>query len=145
MGSAYAGNRDLDPTFSRADMFDNGDRSMKRIRKSTRDRAAVTAAEFMLAPAVVMMRLPLLAAEAQAMSPAGRETLRAVGEKAAAAAEGAVAAQLSLVRSAASFWSDVMSGRTPAMLNGVAVERSLHAALRPAGRRVKANYRRLTR
>jgi hypothetical protein len=37
-----------------------------------------------------------------------------------------------------------MSGRTPSMLNGVAVERSIEAALRPAGRTVKANFRRLS-
>jgi hypothetical protein len=38
-----------------------------------------------------------------------------------------------------------MSGRMPSMLNGVAFERSVEAALRPARRAVQANYRRLSR
>ena len=42
-----------------------------------------------------------------------------------------------------SFWPEVLSGRTPSLLTGAAVERSLHAALRPTRRRVKANFRRL--
>ena len=85
----------------------------------------------MLAPFVVGMRLPLLAMEAQKGGAPGRETVRAVSEKIAAAAEGMVAAQLSLLTSMA-------------VANGVAVERSLRAALRPASRRVEANFSRLS-
>ncbi|MBE0692074.1 MAG: hypothetical protein IH590_03085, partial [Aquamicrobium sp.] len=41
------------------------------------------------------------------------------------------------------FWLELYSGSTPALLNGIALERAMHAALKPAGRRVKKNYRRL--
>lgn len=97
----------------------------------------------MLAPAVMALRAPLLAAEAGGLDPWRAETTRAVAEKMAAAAEGAVAAQLSLVQSACAFWLELASGTTPSLLNGVALERALHEGLRPAGRRVRRNYRRL--
>jgi hypothetical protein len=67
-----------------------------------------------------------------------------VQEKANAVAEGALAAQMALWQSAARFWPEVFSGRTPSLLNGVAVERSISAALKPASRAVKANFRRLS-
>jgi hypothetical protein len=51
---------------------------------------------------------------------------------------------MSIVGSMMAFWPEVMAGRTPSVLNGVAVERSIEAALRPAGRTVKANFRRLS-
>ncbi len=51
-----------------------------------------------LAPLVIMMRLPLMAAEAQKGHGRGVETARAVMEKSAAVAEGAVAAQLALAQ-----------------------------------------------
>ena len=116
------------------------------MTRSTRrsDRAAGTlAGSLMLAPAVMALRAPLLAAEAAHLNPWRVETSRAVSEKLAAAAEGMVAAQLSLVHSTSSFWFEVWSGSTPSLLNGVALERAAHAALKPAGRRVKKNYRRL--
>jgi hypothetical protein len=46
--------------------------------------------------------------------------------------------------SVASFWPELLSGQVPSIWNGVALQRSLDAALRPAGRRVRANYRRLS-
>lgn len=98
----------------------------------------------MLAPLVVGMRLPLLAMEAQRGGVPGRESVRAVSEKIAAAAEGMVAAQLSLFSSMVDFWPDIAAGRVPALASGVAVERSLRAALRPASRRVEANFSRLS-
>jgi hypothetical protein len=55
------------------------------------------------------------------------------------------AAQLSLMRSAAVFWFFVAAGRTPDLLNGMAAERSIRAAMKPAQRRVRANYRRLSK
>jgi hypothetical protein len=82
---------------------------------------------------------------AEAHAPWGRESITAVSEKAAAMAEGMVAAQLSMMGSMAAFWPELLSGRTPSLLNGAAVEKSMHAALRPARRRVKSNYRRLGR
>jgi len=106
--------------------------------------ARATVADMLLAPMVIWLRLPALMGEAGHPDRWPRETLLAVTEKTAAAVEGVVAAQLSMAMSAARFWPEVLSGRTPSLLNGVAVERSLKAALRPAGRRVRANYRRLS-
>lgn len=97
----------------------------------------------LLAPMVAWMRMPLLALEAQKSGFSGVETGRAVAEKAAAAAEGIAGAQLAYLQAAIQFWPEVLSGRTPSMLNGVAAERSLAAALSPASRRVRANFRRL--
>ena len=97
----------------------------------------------LIALMVVFMRLPLMAAEAGNAGFAATETMLAVNEKAAALFEGALAAQWSLMASAARFWPEVLSGRTPAVLSGAAIERSLNAALKPAGRRVRANFRRL--
>ena len=99
---------------------------------------------FMLAPMVAMMRLPIMAGEAGSRTPWSGETARAVSEKAVATAEGLFAAQMSMMGSIAAFWPEIMAGRTPSVLNGVAVERSVQAALAPAGRAVKANFRRLS-
>ena len=98
----------------------------------------------MLAPMVVFMRLPLMAAEAGNAGRLATELALAINEKAAALLEGVFAAQLSIMASAARFWPEILSGRTPSILSGAAVEKSLNAALRPAGRRVRANFRRLT-
>ena len=108
-------------------------------------RAARTTDAFMLSPMVAMMRLPILAEEASRQTPWRGETGRAVAEKMLAAADGAFSAQMSMAGSMAAFWPEVMSGRMPSMLNGVAFERSVEAALRPARRAVQANYRRLSR
>jgi hypothetical protein len=108
-------------------------------------RTASLASELMLAPMVVWMRMPLLAAEARTHTGLpGAETVKAVTEKGMAAAQGVAAAQMSMFGSAMRFWPEVLAGKTPAMLNGIAAEQALHAALRPAGRKVKANYRRLS-
>lgn len=113
-------------------------------RTGRADRSAgALAGSLMLAPAVMALRAPLLAAEARGFDPWRMETTRAVSEKMAAVAEGVVAAQLSLARSTSTFWLELYSGSTPSLLNGVAIERAMHAALKPAGRRVKKNYRRL--
>jgi len=104
---------------------------------------AVLGRDLMLAPMVAFMRLPLMAAEAGSAGVWAPETALAVNEKAAALVEGALAAQWSLMASAARFWPEVLAGRTPAILSGVAVERAVNAALKPAGRRVRANFRHL--
>ena len=101
--------------------------------------------DFALAPMVIWMRLPALMKEANHPDHRPSETVRAVTEKVTAAAEGLAAAQLSLVASAACFWPEILSGRVPSLWNGVALQRSLDAALRPARRRVRANYRRLSK
>lgn len=107
-------------------------------------RYAALAAELVFAPAVVLMRLPLLAAEARGDGLSGVETALAVREKAEALAEGMAAAQLSMIGSAIRFWPDLLAGRSPAQLVDRALHRSARAALKPMGRRVRANYRRLS-
>lgn len=108
-------------------------------------RAAMTlGTNLMLAPMVVAMRLPLMLAETRPDA-IGAETLRAVNEKSKAMADGMLAAQMSYWRSAMQFWPEVLAGKTPSLFDGLAAERSMQAALRPAGRRVKANYRRLSK
>lgn len=102
------------------------------------------AGDLMLAPMVAAMRLPLMAAEARGSS-FQTETVRAITEKTAAASEGFFAAQMSLFGSAMKFWPELMSGRAPSLFSGVAAERSVNAALRPVSRRVKANFRRLSK
>ncbi|TPI12366.1 hypothetical protein [Mesorhizobium sp. B4-1-1] len=118
---------------------------MKKTRKTRGARkAALIGGDLMLAPMVMMMRMPLLVADAQSDRKLGRETVRAVTEKTAAAAQGAIAAQVSLLQSAARFWPEVLSGRVPSLVNGEAALQSLGAALKPAGRTVRANFRRLS-
>ena len=118
---------------------------------SRRSKAAGAAAGMLgsagalsLVPLVMMMRLPLLAAEARTGDGRSAETTRAIAEKTAALAEGAVAEQLALVQAAWRFWPELLSGRVPSLLDGSAVQRSAEEALRPATRRVRANCRRLS-
>lgn len=99
----------------------------------------------MLAPAVVMMRLPLIALEAASGAPRGKEMLGAIDEKAAAAVEGMFAAQASMLNATLSFWPEFFSGRTPALLSGAAWKKTIAAAARPAGRRVRKNFERLSK
>ena len=118
------------------------------MTKTGKSRRALEAAsigqDLMLAPLVAMMRLPLMAADAQNGRGWSPETARAVHEKATAVAEGAFAAQMALLQSTARFWPEVFSGRMPSLFSGVAAERSISAALKPASRAVKANFRRLS-
>ncbi|TPK64685.1 hypothetical protein FKO01_11815 [Mesorhizobium sp. B2-3-3] len=117
---------------------------MRKTRRRRVQEANSIGAGLMLAPMVAMMRLPLMAMEARSGEPWSAETARAVTEKTVAMAEGAVAAQMSFLQSASRFWPEVLSGHTPSLLNGVAAERSISAALKPASRAVKANFRRLS-
>ena len=106
---------------------------------------AAILADLALAPAVIALRLPLLAAEGRVELFKAGESWTAWSEKAEAVAEGLMAAQLSLGLSALTFWPDLMAGRKPAALAARSLEQAAAAALRPAGRRVRANYRRLSR
>ena len=101
------------------------------------------AADMMLAPAVVAMRMPVLLAELSGLAPFRGETFRAWSEKATAASEGLVAAQLSYAASAARFWPEMVAGRVPSVISGAAAELVVEAALAPAGRQVRANHERL--
>jgi hypothetical protein len=108
-------------------------------------RKAGIATDLMLAPLVIGMRVPLLVAEAGAYAAGpGSETARAVSEKAAALAEGMAAAQMEIASAALRFWPELLSGRTPSLMSGMAADRAIQAAMKPAGRKVKANYRRLS-
>ena len=118
--------------------------SKRSIRVRPGAETASIAGDLMLAPIVALMRLPLMATETQHGAVLRTETNRAVSEKLAAAAEGVMSAQMSVMQSALRFWPEIMSGRVPSMLTGVAIERSVHAALKPASRLVKANYKRLS-
>lgn len=114
------------------------------MTRSTRKLPFPIAADLMLAPAVVMFRLPLMVAEAGGGDPWRSETTRAVTEKAAAVAEGVAAAQISIARSMWSFWPEAMSGKVPSLISGKAMQLATDAAIRPSGRRVRANFRRLS-
>ncbi len=108
-------------------------------------RYVALASELAFAPAVVLMRMPLLAAEARGDAFAGVETALAISEKAEAVVEGLAAAQLSMIASAFRFWPDLMAGRSPADVIDRAMHHTARAAVKPMGRRVRANYRRLSR
>ena len=132
------------PFLVAATVLDKGNTEMAtRTRKTSGDSASI-AAQLMLAPMVVWMRLPIMAMEPRTSTSAGIETMRAISEKSSAAANGVLAAQMSLFQSALQFWPQLVSGRTPSALGSMAAERALNAALKPAGRTVKANFRRLS-
>lgn len=80
--------------------------------------------DLMLAPAVVAMRLPLIALDASTRAPKGVELMVAINEKALAFGEGFAAAQLAILRSAVRFWPEVLSGQSPSFLNGGAAKES---------------------
>lgn len=106
--------------------------------------ASLAVGGFALVPAVVAMRVPIMAVEA--LSPQGGrpETVRAVVEKMAAIFDGIIEAQMSLSRSALAFWPRHIAGRTTGFELGLALQKSLEAAAKPASRRVRANHRRLS-
>lgn len=111
----------------------------RNLRKS-----AAIATDLMFAPMVAMMRLPIMAAEAQT----GRMPLETIGagtEKLAAMAEGAMAAQMTYAKAMLSFWPEVLTGRNPTLLSGATTEKAMQDALRPASRRVRSNFRRLSK
>jgi hypothetical protein len=56
-----------------------------------------------------------------------------------------LAAQMTVAKSAMQFWPEVFSGRAPSMFSAAAAESYLHAALKPAIRRVKGNFDRLSK
>jgi hypothetical protein len=116
-----------------------------RSRKIATRSAARLGGNLMLAPAVVMMRLPLLAVEAGQLNPWRAETIRATNEKLFALAEGAVAAQISLAQSTMQFWLQVAAGGAPSLFSSAAIEKATQAALGPSGKHVRSNYNRLRR
>ncbi|WP_245433331.1 hypothetical protein [Mesorhizobium sp. WSM3866] len=119
--------------------------TMSTRKKRHTQNAFSLCGDLMLAPAVVAMRLPLIALDASSRAPKGIEAMLAVNEKALAFAEGMAAAQLVILRSALRFWPEVLSGRRPSFLSGGALKESMVAALKPAGRRVRTNFNRLSK
>jgi len=100
---------------------------------------------YFLAPLIVAMRVPALALEAQRAGQLGSETTRAISEKIEAVLEGTLAAQLSMWASMMQFWPEVIAGKTPALVSGSAITKSLEAAARPTHKRLVANFQRLSR
>jgi hypothetical protein len=97
-----------------------------------------------LAPAVIGMRMPLMALDAVSGAPNGKEAMMAVHEKALAATEGLLAAQAATFRAALSFWPEVLAGKSPSLLDGRAASAATAAAVRPIAKRVRSNYHRLS-
>jgi hypothetical protein len=113
---------------------------MARRRKRTVDVPAA-----MLAPAIVWMRMPILIAEALTPGRSKPESLRAVSEKVAAAAEGVIAAQMAVGESLWRGWFDLAAGKPAATVANDAIHRATRAAERPVNRKLRANYRRLSK
>lgn len=114
--------------------------------KSKRVAARVALAEnLMLAPMVMAMRLPIMAAEAGSAMAGRSESAGAAAEKWKALGEGVAAAQIAWVQSAMLFPLSLAKATTahgPLMdlANDIAV-----AALQPAARQVRLNHRRLSK
>jgi hypothetical protein len=116
------------------------------MRRPSRKRKTNLAADLMLAPMVIGMRMPLMMIEAgKSNGMPGKESTLAITEKMSAVATGMMEAQLSVAASMMRFWPDVMSGRVPSLFSPVGWERAMVAALTPAGGAVRANYARLAK
>ncbi len=111
---------------------------MKTVRKKQRH-----VADAQLAAMVIAMRLPVIVMESMTDKAGRPEANRAVSEKVAAAVDGVVQAQLSIMNTAATFWLDVMSGKSPASLINTAVSKATDAALKPGRKTLRSNYKRL--
>ncbi|MGX5800610.1 hypothetical protein ACWGS9_05130 [Bradyrhizobium sp. Arg314] len=109
-----------------------------------RKRRKHSGSDLLLAPAVVGMRLPLMALDAVSGAPNGREAMMALQEKALATAEGVFAVQSATLKAALSFWPDVLAGKSPSLLDGRAASDATAAALKPVAKRVRHNYDRLS-
>ena len=117
---------------------------MAQRRKKARRASGAVARDLMLAPAVIAMRLPIMAAEAASGSGA-RETSGAVTEKMAAFAEGVAAAQLAWFRSAMLLLLAFAAAASPVAPLVEMADDIAAAALKPAGKQVRRNHRRLGR
>ena len=117
---------------------------MSPRRRKLRASSAIVARNLMLAPAVVALRTPTLAAEAVGFFPV-KEMQGAVSEKAAAFLEGLAAAQVAWLHSAVMPPVAYAKARSPFTPLLDMAETVTSAALAPAGRRVRKNHRRLSR
>ncbi|QND53536.1 hypothetical protein HB779_17785 [Phyllobacterium sp. 628] len=100
--------------------------------------------DLQMASTVIAMRLPMMMMEGLTESSSKSEATRAVSEKMAAVTEGAVAAQISVMNSAATFWFDIWSGKSPAAIAQATIDKATNAALQPGRKTLRANYKRLT-
>ncbi|OXT00335.1 hypothetical protein B7H23_09320 [Notoacmeibacter marinus] len=100
---------------------------------------------FVLVPAVMAMRMPLMLAELALPADKRAETTGAVTEKLIAAQVGAWAGAFAYFTRAAWLPYDLMSGQSAVTTLSDAQNRATRAALDPSARQVKKNYRRLTR
>jgi hypothetical protein len=100
--------------------------------------------DMQMASMVIAMRLPMMMLEGMTETSSRPESTRAVSEKMAAVTDGVVAAQLSVINSAATFWLDVWSGKSPAAIAKATVDKATQAALRPGRKTLRANYKRLS-
>lgn len=108
-------------------------------------RASAAALEmFWLAPAVIAMRMPLIAMETLGPPSARSESRRAFDEKTTAATQGLMAAHMSLAFAAPNFWMAVMKGVDPSVAFENAAGNAAAAALGPSRKSVRRNYRRLS-
>lgn len=116
-----------------------------RTRRANR-RDANIAASLMLAPAVIALRMPILALEAASPFHESRpESVRAATEKTMAIADGLVAAQIAWWRAAWTLPLAMMRGSDLSVPLSNMAGAVASAALRPTARRVRHNLTRLSR
>lgn len=117
---------------------------MSPKRRKLRASSAIVARNLMLAPAVMALRTPMLAAEAGGFAPV-KEMAGAINEKTAAFMEGLAAAQFAWLHSAVMLPVAYAKARSPFTPLLDMAETVTSAALAPAGRRVRRNHRRLSK
>ncbi|UGX86825.1 hypothetical protein [Phyllobacterium meliloti] len=111
------------------------------MKSPVKSRAPVH--DLQMASMVIAMRLPVMMMEGLTEKSAKTESTRAVSEKMAAMTDGVVAAQMSVMNSAATFWLDVWSGKSPAAIAQATIDKATKAALHPGRKTLRANYKRL--
>jgi hypothetical protein len=103
-----------------------------------------TWAGLMMAPVIVSARMPILFKEAMSGKlTAQDESLRMVTEKMAAAHEGALAVQHTMIVASIRAGAAMARGKLPTVAMMDATRSMGSAALSPSARRVRANVRRL--
>lgn len=112
------------------------------MKSPTKSRAPVH--DLQMASMVIAMRLPMMMMEGMTDKSDKPESTRAVSEKMAAVTDGVVAAQISVMNSAATFWLDVWSGKSPAAIAQATIDKATQAALKPGRKTLRANYKRLS-
>lgn len=112
-------------------------------RSKQRQESAAVAGSLMLAPTVMALRAPIMAAEAGGFFPMS-ETPGAVNEKIVAFWQGMASAQIAWFYSAMLLPVAFAKARSPLTPLLDMAETVTSAALEPAARQVRRNHRRLT-